>query len=53
MLSGWTRTYAEIIVCRLAMGFWEAGTGPGTMYLLSSWYRRNERCVPPVSWLIQ
>ncbi|KAI0918954.1 hypothetical protein AcV5_002000 [Taiwanofungus camphoratus] len=41
-LTGATKNYAGIILCRLFIGLPEAAFYPGAMYLLSRWYTRKE-----------
>jgi MFS family permease len=35
-------SYNEILIARLLLGFAEAPFSPGTMYLISGWYKRDE-----------
>ena len=46
MVTGWTETYWEIILCRLIEGIWASGIEPGTVYILSMWYRRDQSLHP-------
>ncbi|KAL5512622.1 hypothetical protein ACEPAG_3275 [Sanghuangporus baumii] len=41
-LTGITRSYAGIVMCRFCLGIPEAAFYPGTVYLLSRWYTRKE-----------
>ncbi|EPT00465.1 hypothetical protein FOMPIDRAFT_1036789 [Fomitopsis schrenkii] len=41
-LTGVTRDYTGIIICRIFIGLPEAAFYPGAMYLLSRWYTRKE-----------
>ncbi|OCB88656.1 MFS general substrate transporter [Sanghuangporus baumii] len=40
-LTGITRSYAGIVMCRFCLGIPEAAFYPGTVYLLSRWYTRK------------
>ncbi|KAL6310523.1 MFS general substrate transporter [Sparassis latifolia] len=42
ILTGVTKNYAGILMCRIVIGFPEATFYPGAMYLLSRWYTRKE-----------
>ncbi|KAF7334703.1 MFS domain-containing protein [Mycena venus] len=42
---GGTHTYAEVTVVRFLLGVFEAGVFPGLVYLLTFWYRTEERSV--------
>jgi hypothetical protein len=46
MGTGWTQKYWEIILVRLVEGVWTSGVEPGTVYILSMWYRRNQSQYP-------
>jgi MFS family permease len=41
-LTGMAQNYNEILIARLLLGFAEAPFSPGTMYLISGWYKRDE-----------
>ncbi|KZV99152.1 MFS general substrate transporter [Exidia glandulosa HHB12029] len=41
-LTGMTRNFTEILVCRFLIGVPEAAFYPGAIYLLSRWYTRKE-----------
>lgn len=41
-LTGVTRNYTGIVLCRIFIGLPEAAFYPGAMYLLSRWYTRKE-----------
>ncbi|KAJ6515240.1 MFS transporter [Mycena sanguinolenta] len=45
MALGGTHTYAEVTVVRFLLGASEAGMLPGLVYLLTFWYRPEERSV--------
>ncbi|KAF7335262.1 MFS domain-containing protein [Mycena sanguinolenta] len=45
MALGGTRTYAEVTVVRFLLGVFAAGQLPGLVYLLTFWYRPEERSV--------
>lgn len=40
--QGFVRTFPQLVVCRLMLGFFEAGFFPGCIYLISCWYVRYE-----------
>ncbi|KAJ7732004.1 MFS transporter-like protein [Mycena metata] len=42
---GGTHTYAEVVAVRFLLGVFEAGLFPGLVYLLTFWYRPEERSV--------
>ncbi|KAF9527383.1 MFS transporter [Crepidotus variabilis] len=42
LLTGVTRNYAGILACRICIGIPEAAFYPGSIYLLSRWYTKNE-----------
>ncbi|KAJ7742251.1 MFS transporter [Mycena metata] len=42
---GGTHTYAEVAAVRFLLGVFEAGLFPGLIYLLTFWYRPEERSV--------
>lgn len=42
MASGWSQNLADLVVCRLFIGFFQAGLFPGCIYLISMWYKRGE-----------
>ncbi|KAG2347438.1 sugar transporter [Suillus weaverae] len=44
-LTGITRNYTGILLARLLLGFAEGPFFPGTMYLMSGWYKRDELAV--------
>ncbi|KAG2159178.1 major facilitator superfamily domain-containing protein [Suillus bovinus] len=44
-LTGATQNYTEVLLARLFLGFAEAPFFPGTIYLLSGWYKRDELAV--------
>lgn len=48
MATGWTKNMSDLVVCRLFTGFFEAGIPPGTVYLVSTWYKRDESA-PPIT----
>jgi hypothetical protein len=48
MTTGWTKNLSDLVVCRLFSGFFEAGIAPGTVYLISTWYKRDESAPPPL-----
>ncbi|KZT05457.1 MFS general substrate transporter [Laetiporus sulphureus 93-53] len=41
-MTGMTRNYTGIVLCRICIGIPEAAFYPGAMYLLSRWYTRKE-----------
>jgi hypothetical protein len=47
MLTGWVQNMSDLVVCRLFTGLFEAGLFPGVIYLISTWYRRDESATPP------
>lgn len=40
--QGLTRSFAGLVVCRVLLGFFEAGFFPGSIYLISMYYKRHE-----------
>ncbi|KAG1854199.1 major facilitator superfamily domain-containing protein [Suillus subalutaceus] len=44
-LTGGTQNYTEVLFARLLLGFSEAPFFPGTIFLLSGWYKRDELAV--------
>jgi hypothetical protein len=48
MTTGWAQNLSDLVVCRLFSGFFEAGIIPGTVYLISTWYKRDESAPPPL-----
>lgn len=46
MVTGWAQNMGDLVVCRLFTGFFEAGLFPGAIYLISTWYRRDESGPP-------
>ncbi|KAF2168123.1 hypothetical protein M409DRAFT_65638 [Zasmidium cellare ATCC 36951] len=42
MCMGFVRTYGELVGVRFLLGLFEAGTGPGSIYLIAMYYRRYE-----------
>lgn len=44
-LTGITQNYTEVLLARLLLGFSEAPLFPGTIFLLSGWYKRDELAV--------
>ncbi|KAI1206790.1 MFS transporter [Annulohypoxylon truncatum] len=40
--SGFSQSYAGLLVSRVLIGVFEAGMFPGCIYLISGWYRRHE-----------
>ncbi|KAG2369184.1 major facilitator superfamily domain-containing protein [Suillus spraguei] len=45
LLSTLTGFYTGVLLCRLFLGFAEAPLFPGSMFLLSGWYKRDELAV--------
>lgn len=39
---GFTKTFAEMAVCRTLLGILEAGFLPGCTFLITCWYKRYE-----------
>jgi len=42
MAMGWTRDLRGLLVCRVFLGVFEAGLLPGSIYIISMWYKRHE-----------
>ncbi|OAL21030.1 hypothetical protein AYO22_08314 [Fonsecaea multimorphosa] len=42
MCQGLTRSYAGLVVCRVLLGGLEAGVYPGSIYLMTMFYKRHE-----------
>ncbi|KIW91245.1 uncharacterized protein Z519_08141 [Cladophialophora bantiana CBS 173.52] len=42
MCQGLTRSYAGLVVCRVILGGLEAGVYPGSIYLMTMFYKRHE-----------
>lgn len=40
--QGFVKTYGQLICTRVLLGFFEAGIFPGSFYLISFWYKREE-----------
>lgn len=40
--QGVVKNYASLVACRFILGIFEAGIGPGSIYLISMYYRRYE-----------
>ncbi|MCJ1470241.1 hypothetical protein MMC07_008886 [Pseudocyphellaria aurata] len=40
--TGFTQSFAGLVVCRISLGLCEAGFFPGCLYLISMYYRRYE-----------
>jgi MFS family permease len=43
MTMGWTQDLRGLVVCRVFLGVFEAGLLPGCIYIVSMWYKRDER----------
>lgn len=39
---GVVQSYAALVACRFLLGIFEAGVGPGSVYLISMYYKRYE-----------
>ena len=50
MTMGWTQDLRGLVVCRVFLGVFEAGLLPGSIYIVSMWYKRDERC--SINWHI-
>lgn len=42
MAQGFVRNYSGLLATRFLLGFFEAGIFPGSFYLISFWYKREE-----------
>ncbi|GAA5872766.1 hypothetical protein JCM8547_006336 [Rhodosporidiobolus lusitaniae] len=40
---GWLKTWEQLAVCRVLLGFFEAGFFPGATFLIACWYTRFEQ----------
>jgi MFS family permease len=47
MAIGWTHDLRGLVVCRVFLGMFEAGLLPGSIYIVSMWYKRHEGKRPP------
>ncbi len=42
MAQGFVKNYSQLLATRFFLGFFEAGIFPGSFYLISFWYKREE-----------
>ncbi|KAF4635414.1 hypothetical protein G7Y89_g2683 [Cudoniella acicularis] len=42
MCQGFVKNYFQLVVCRFFLGIFEAGVFPGSIYLISMYYKRHE-----------